>query len=157
MTSEIAIRRAAPADIEAIAALAGELVRLHHRTDPARFFLPDRVEQGYAWWLRRELSREAAVILVAEQAGEIVGYSYGALAERDFNALLDEHGAIHDVFVADSVRQRGVGQRLVEAMVAELTARGAPRIVLSTMIGNEAAQRVFARCGFRPTMLEMTR
>jgi ribosomal protein S18 acetylase RimI-like enzyme len=157
MTSEIAIRRAAPADIEAIAALAGELVRLHHRTDPARFFLPDRVEQGYAWWLRRELSREAAVILVAEQAGEIVGYSYGALAERDFNALLDEHGAIHDVFVADSVRQRGVGQRLVEAMVAELTARGAPRIVLSTMVGNEAAQRVFARCGFRPTMLEMTR
>jgi RimJ/RimL family protein N-acetyltransferase len=33
----------------------------------------------------------------------------------------------------------------------------APRIVLSTMVANHAAQRLFARYGFRPTMLEMTR
>lgn len=157
MTSEIAIRPAAPADIEATAALAGELVRLHHGVDPERFFLPERVEQGYAWWFRRELERAAAVLLVAERAQEIVGYCYGAVEERNFNALLDVHGAIHDVFVHDSARQSGVGKRLVEVMLAELAVRGAPRVVLSTMVSNQAAQRVFARCGFRPTMLEMTR
>ena len=42
-------------------------------------------------------------------------------------------------------------------MVARLEALGAPRVVLSTMVGNEAAQRLFRQCGFRPTMLEMTR
>jgi ribosomal protein S18 acetylase RimI-like enzyme len=157
VTSEIAIRRATPADIEPAAALAAELVRQHHRVDPERFFLPERVEEGYAWWFRRELEREAAVILIAERVGQVVGYSYGAVEERDFNLLLDVHGAIHDVFVHDSARRAGVGQRLVEAMLAELLARGAPRVVLSTMVGNEGAQRVFARCGFRPTMLEMTR
>lgn len=157
MTSEIAIRPATPRDIEPAAALAAELVRQHHRVDPERFFLPERVEQGYVWWFRRELEREAAVILVAERAGEVVGYGYGAIEERDFNLLLDEHGVIHDVFVHDSARHAGVGQRLVEAMLKELTTRGAPRVVLSTMVSNEAAQRVFARCGFRPTMLEMTR
>jgi ribosomal protein S18 acetylase RimI-like enzyme len=157
MTSEIVIRRATPADVDAAAALAAELVRQHHRVDPERFFLPDRVEQGYGWWFRRELEREAAVLLVAERAGKVVGYAYGALEERDFSLLLDAHGAIHDVFVHDSERQAGIGTRLVEAMLAELGARGAPRIVLSTMVGNEAAQRVFRRCGFRATMLEMTR
>jgi ribosomal protein S18 acetylase RimI-like enzyme len=86
-----------------------------------------------------------------------VGYCYGAVEERDFSLLLDVHGAIHDVFVHESVRHAGVGRRLVEAMLAELTARGAPRVVLSTMVSNDAAQRVFSRCGFRPTMLEMTR
>jgi ribosomal protein S18 acetylase RimI-like enzyme len=157
MSPEIAIRPALAADLEATAALAGELVRQHHRVDPERFFLPERVEEGYSWWFRRELEREAAVILVAERAGEIVGYSYGAVEERDFNLLLDVHGAIHDVFVKESARHEGVGQRLVEAMLAELTTRGAPRVVLSTMVSNESAQRVFTRCGFRPTMLEMTR
>ncbi|HWA78047.1 MAG TPA: GNAT family N-acetyltransferase [Polyangiaceae bacterium] len=157
MTSEVVIRRTVPADIEAIAKLAGELVRQHHAVDSDRFFLPDRVEEGYAWWFRRELERDRAVLLTAERAGNVVGYSYGAVEDRDFNMLLDAHGAIHDVFVREGERGGGVGQRLVEAMLAELTARGAPRVVLSTMVKNEAAQRVFARCGFRPTMLEMTR
>jgi hypothetical protein len=44
----VVVRRAEGRDIAAVAALAGELVRLHHATDPSRFFLPDRVEEGYA-------------------------------------------------------------------------------------------------------------
>ena len=157
MNDEVSIRPATAADIKAAATMAGQLVRLHHEVDPGRFFLPERVEEGYAWWFGRELEREKAVLLVAEHAGELIGYCYGALEERDFNMLLDVHGAIHDVFVRQSARQAGVGQRLVQAMLDELTRRGAPRVVLSTMVKNEAAQRVFARCGFRPTMLEMTR
>lgn len=35
--------------------------------------------------------------------------------------------------------------------------RGAPQIVLSTAEQNESAQRLFARAGFRRTMIEMTR
>jgi ribosomal protein S18 acetylase RimI-like enzyme len=97
------------------------------------------------------------VVLVAEREATLVGYSYGALAERDFNLLLDVHGAIHDLFVIASERNSGTGRRLLETMLAELEARGAPRVVLSTMVQNQSAQRLFARCGFRPTMLEMTR
>jgi RimJ/RimL family protein N-acetyltransferase len=43
------------------------------------------------------------------------------------------------------------------AVAAALAERGAPRIILSTAKRNEAAQRLFARHGFRPTMIEMTR
>ena len=46
---------------------------------------------------------------------------------------------------------------LKPAQAAELKARGAPMSVLSTAARNEAAQRLFARMGFRPTMIEMTR
>jgi ribosomal protein S18 acetylase RimI-like enzyme len=42
-------------------------------------------------------------------------------------------------------------------MIAALVTAGAPRVVLSTMVGNAAAQELFRACGFRPTMLEMTR
>jgi ribosomal protein S18 acetylase RimI-like enzyme len=157
MNSSVAIRRAVAADLERAAELAGALVRMHHHTDPGRFFLPDRVEQGYAWWFRRELERKEAVILVATRGELIVGYAYGTIEERNWNALLDEHGAIHDIFVDETVRRSGVGQKLVSALVSELEALGAQRIVLSTMVDNQAAQRVFLACGFRPTMIEMTR
>jgi ribosomal protein S18 acetylase RimI-like enzyme len=153
---EISVRRAEPADLEAAAALAGRLLRQHHDVDPGRFFIVDDVEQGYAHWFRRESARREAVILVAVQDGRVVGYSYGALEERDWNALLDRHGAIHDIYVSDAARQRGTGRRLLDAMLKELAALGAPRFVLSTMVSNIAAQRLFASAGFRPTMLEMT-
>jgi ribosomal protein S18 acetylase RimI-like enzyme len=119
--------------------------------------LPEGVESGYAAWFRRELGRSQAVILVARRGTELLGYSYGALEERDWNLLLDRHGAVHDLYVSEPARQLGIGRRLLEAMLAELTALGAPRILLSTMVGNAAAQRLFRACGFRPTLLEMTR
>lgn len=156
-TAHIVIRPANSADLLHVASLAGELVRMHHAVDPERFLLPDRVEEGYAWWLDRELRRAEAVILVAASADAIVGYAYGTREGRDWNALLDEHGAIHDVFVAPRARRGGTGRKLVLAIVEELIRQGAPRVVLSTMVGNQAAQKLFAACGFRPTMLEMTR
>lgn len=132
-------------------------MRMHHATDPARFLLVERVEEGYAYWFSRELARPGAVILVAVRGDEVLGYAYGTLEDRDWNMLLDAHGALHDVFVAEGGRRSGVGRALVTAMVAALERAGAPRVVLSTMVTNEAAQRVFRACGFRPTMLEMTR
>jgi ribosomal protein S18 acetylase RimI-like enzyme len=152
----VTIRRVEKRDLPSVARLAGQLVRMHHDVDPRRFMLVDNVEEGYAWWLGREMTRKKAVVLVASRGTDIVGYAYGTLEDRDWNMLLDKHGAVHDVLVASNSRGKGVGQKLVDAMVGELKNLGAPRIVLSTMIGNEQAQRLFKRCGFRPTMLEMT-
>jgi len=157
MSTDIIIRRAVAADLERAAQLAGRLARMHHEADRDRFFLPDQVEQGYRWWFTRELERPAAVVLVALVGPELVGYCYGALEERDWNLLLDRHGAIHDVYVDEQARRSGAGGQLLDAMIRELEALGAPRIVLSTMVNNERAQRLFRARGFRPTMLEMTR
>jgi hypothetical protein len=93
-----AIRRAEATDVPRLGALGGDLVRMHHVTDPRRFLLVDDVDKGYA-----------------------------------------------------------SGRALVDAMLKELEALGAKRIVPSTMVGNDAARRLFEACGFRPTMLEMTR
>jgi ribosomal protein S18 acetylase RimI-like enzyme len=66
-------------------------------------------------------------------------------------------GVVHDIVVDPTHRGLGIGAMLLEAAVAALEARGAPRVVLSTAERNEAAQRLFAKAGFRRTMVEMTR
>lgn len=48
-------------------------------------------------------------------------------------------------------------QALIDAAIEWLRSRGAPRVVLWSVERNEAAQRLFARLGFRRTMVEMTR
>jgi ribosomal protein S18 acetylase RimI-like enzyme len=66
-------------------------------------------------------------------------------------------GVLYDIVVDPAHRGRGVGRMLLDATLAALKARGAPRVVLSTAERNESAQRLFARAGFRRTMIEMTR
>jgi ribosomal protein S18 acetylase RimI-like enzyme len=162
---DVDIRPAGIPDVPRVAALAAELVRMHHDADPARFFMSDNVESGYARWLPREIARAGAVVLVASasasasasEGAAIHGYAYGALEERDWMRLLDAHGAVHDIFVARESRRAGIGRKLLDALVLALEQRGAPRIVLSTMAANEAAQHLFRQAGFRPTMLEMTK
>jgi GNAT superfamily N-acetyltransferase len=97
------------------------------------------------------------VVLVAERAGAVVGYAYARLEERDWNALLEACGALHDLWVDEGARGTGAGRLLAEAIIDKLTAMGAPRIVLHTGSKNEPAQRLFAKLGWRMTMVEMTR
>jgi ribosomal protein S18 acetylase RimI-like enzyme len=153
----ILIRPAHAADLPVLGQLAGALVRYHHALDPRRYLLAEGVEAGYARWFRRELDNPDAVVLSATDADQIVGYAYGRLEERDWNALLDRHGALHDIFVDPSARRRGIARQLLGAMLRALENKGAPRVLLHTAVQNTQAQALFAAFGFRTTMLEMTR
>lgn len=159
------LRRAVSADMPVVARFAAKLVRFHHSLDPRRFLCEEPLEPGYERWLRHELANPQVVLLVAEHADRaqpegapaLLGYAYGRLEPRDWNALLDACGYLHDVYVADEARGAGVGAALVEATAKGLKEKGAPRMLLQTAQQNLAAQRLFEKLGFRRTMVEMTR
>jgi ribosomal protein S18 acetylase RimI-like enzyme len=153
----LVVRPAQAADGPALGRMGVALARLHHEYDAARFMMLEGMEPGYRDWLLREAGSKKATVWVAERAGVIVGYGYGRLEGRDWNKLLDAHGELVDLWVDDASRGQGAGARLVEAVVAALVALGAPRVVLTTAAPNATAQRLFARLGFRATMIEMTR
>ena len=154
----VTIRPATDADVRAIGRLGALLVRMHHDFDPARFLAAtSHTERGYASFLGSQLEEPDVIILVAERGGEVHGYTYAGVEGVDYMALRGPAGVLYDIVVDPAHRGRGIGRRLLEATIAALAARGAPRVVLSTAERNEAAQRLFARAGFRRTMIEMTR
>lgn len=152
------IRPAAPADLPAIGRLGALLVRIHHDFDPKRFIAATpETEHGYAWFLGTQLDVANVLVLVAEREGEVLGYTYAGVEGRDYMALRGPAGVLYDIVVDPARRGQGVGRMLLDATLEALEARGAPRVVLSTAERNEPAQRLFARAGFRRTMIEMTR
>jgi len=154
----ITIRPAAPVDLGAIGRLGALLVRTHHDFDPQRFIAATpQTEHGYAAFLRTQLDEPNIVVLIAERNGEVLGYTYAGIEGRDYMSLRGPAGVLYDIVVDPTHRGRGVGRMLLEATLADLHARGAPQVVLSTAERNEAAQRLFGRAGFRRTMIEMTR
>jgi len=152
----ITVRPARPSDLKALGCLGATLARAHHAWDPARFFIVDGMDEGYAWWLGKELKNRRAVVLAALRQERIVGYAYGRVEPRDWNALRDACGVGIDLFVEPQARGVGAGRRLCEALLQALRAKGAPRVVLHAAARNREAQRYFRAQGFRPTMVEMT-
>lgn len=154
----VAIRPATAADLPALGRLGALLVQAHHDFDPERFIPADPgTAAGYGEFLGRQLGDPRAIVLAAERAGAVIGYGFARIEGSDYMALRGPAGVLHDIIVDPAHRDGGVGGLLLDAMIALLAARGAPRIVLSTAARNAAAQRLFARAGFRPTMIEMTR
>jgi ribosomal protein S18 acetylase RimI-like enzyme len=152
------IRPAAPADLPLLGRLGAHLVRVHHDFDPQRFIAAGpETEQLYAAFLGTQLRKPNIVILVAEREGEVLGYTYAGVEGNDYMALRGPAGVLYDIVVDPAHRAQGIGRMLLDATLAELQARGAPRCVLSTAERNGSAQRLFARAGFRRTMIEMTR
>lgn len=144
--------------MEAVGRLAALLVRGHHGFDPLRF-IPERPDtaRNYGGFLATQLREEDVIVFVADREGDIVGYTYAGVEGYDYMSLRGPAGALYDIVVDPAHREHGVGRALLEATVAELKVRGAPRVVLSTAERNVAAQTLFARAGFRRTMIEMTR
>jgi ribosomal protein S18 acetylase RimI-like enzyme len=158
--ARVTIRRAALAEMPSIGRLGALLVRLHHDFDAQRFIAATpRTEHGYASYLGSQLENPEIVILVAVREGEdtVLGYTYAGVEGFDYMSLRGPAGIVYDIVVDPDQRGQGIGTLLLDATISALKERGAPRVVLSTAEQNAPAQRLFARAGFRRTMIEMTR
>lgn len=124
------------------------LRELEPKADLEAAFALDQVcfEPGIAFSraeIRSFLARPGRVALAAETAGEFVGF---AIAERR-----GARGHIVTIDVADAVRRRGVGKRLLSALVERLEADGARQVRLEVDVRNASAIRFYERMGFTAT------
>jgi ribosomal protein S18 acetylase RimI-like enzyme len=158
MALDITIRAATTADLPALGRLGALLMQTHYAFDPQRFMSAGSdAAEGYAWFLGRQLKDQDVVIYVAEQDGEVLGYVYAGIEPISWKELRDECGFIHDIVVDERGRRTGTATMLIEKAIDWLRERGMPRVVLGTAEKNAGAQQLFAKLGFRRTMIEMTR
>ena len=158
MNTSVTVRTATAADSEALGRLGALLVVEHHGFDPKRFIAPlPNLAQRYGDFLTSQIDRADKVVLVAERGGSVVGYAYAGSEGNDYMVLRGPAGEIYDLVVDPAHRRQGIGSSLLEAALEALATLGAPRAVLFTAARNEVARALFAKSGFRPTMVEMTR
>lgn len=156
----LTVRRARPDDVAAISAFAGELYRLHHRLDPARFWdlggeSPERVA-GRERFFASQLDDPDTRLLVVEQDGRVVGHAYLTFERHDYAQLLESAAWLHDLWVAPEARGGDAADALFAASRDEALAAGHVRMVFTVAATNARASAFFERHGARVTMREMT-
>jgi ribosomal protein S18 acetylase RimI-like enzyme len=155
MAEEVLIRPATKPDIPDLCGLADLLAQQHAGYDPARYRFPESVPHAYERLLQQEVGHRDAVVLVAEGSGNLIGYAYARVEPPCLVALLGHAGWIHDLYVLEEKRGRGIGTRLLDATIQALTDLKVTHILLGVAPQNEIATALYRRRGFRPSLQEM--
>ncbi|HET9984151.1 MAG TPA: GNAT family N-acetyltransferase [Longimicrobiales bacterium] len=142
--SDLAIRRAAPADA---ATLAG--MRLEFRSafrapseDDAEF-----LRRCTAWMAARLAQEGAWRCWVAERDGRVLGHIWAQRIEKIPNPVAEpeSHGYITNLFVREEARGAGTGARLLEAALAWCRDFGAHAVLLWP---TDRSRTLYRRYGF---------
>ena len=137
---DVLIRDATEADLDRISAVYDPTIVDSHVSFDLE---PWSRERRRAWWRER---RGDQVTLVAEQDGEVVGVAYSSWyrpkpayrSSRETTVVLDA-----------GVRGRGIGTRLLTALLERLTAMGVHRAIAIVALPNDASVALHRRLGYR--------
>lgn len=92
--------------------------------------------------MREELSSPHGFYVVAEEAGRLVGYA-GLRAPKG-----GKDADIQTIAIAEAARGRGRGRTILEALLAEASARGVREVFLEVRADNPVAQALYGSEGF---------
>ena len=116
-------------DLAAVAALEAEVFGpSHHEPWSEQVFADDLAEPGHVWW-------------VAHDEGQIVGYAGAVHVAGDMQ--------ISNVAVAQARRREGIAARLLARVTYDGQMLGATVSSLEVDVDNTAAQRLYARLGYK--------
>ena len=139
--SDLSVRRARPADLEAVGAVT-VAAYAEFTTGP---------DDGYLALLRDASRRDReAELWVAERSGEVVGTVTLALPGTPWREIAaEDEGEFRMLAVSPEARRRGVGEALTGLVLERFRALGFRAVAMSSLAEMTAAHRVYERHGFR--------
>jgi len=157
LSESVVIRAATPSDVPALLPLARALVLQHVAFDRERYQPPTDLAAAYTELFGEHIGRAESVVVIAERAGEVLGYVFGEIVAPSLVEISGRTGWIHDLFVTPSARGLGVGGSLLDHAIDRLRTLGCPGgVMLGVAAQNTAAAALFRARGFRPGLQEMT-
>ncbi|MGH2372774.1 MAG: GNAT family N-acetyltransferase [bacterium] len=153
---ECEIRPATARDLPEIVEAWGELALYHAQLD--RAFAPAaQWRDEYRQFIRGLLGRDDALAVVAVQNGRVIGYGVGRISLLPGFFERRRRGYIHDLVTREAYRNRGVGHRLVEALLAWMRDEDTTTVELTVAVRNPQAVAFWEHLGFTSYMHHLKR
>jgi len=131
---------------------------MHHHHQQVAVLQPLVADDEISWRRRRTRyldwlhADDEALLVIADRGPMPVGYAMVHLVNGpdDTWPLANRYADIYSLSVTPDARNQGIGTRLLDYIDAELTRLGITDVQLAVMVGNDQAQRLYERRGFRP-------
>lgn len=155
--SGFTIRHAQPEDEETLVTLHLEEIRFHEAHTPYSRVVP-AIEPAFRQRLARTWRGErvedgAPLLLVAEQAGQVVGFTENWLTEMKGSWFADgRYAYLNSVGVCEAARGQGIGRLLVAHTLQSLTEYNIVGYYLYYVLTNPISSHFWSKMGFRPLL-----
>jgi GNAT superfamily N-acetyltransferase len=149
------VRVAREADHEALLATTFALNRFEHEITGDRAIDVASAEAVLGHFIRRVGS--TGLMLVAEAEGRVIGHLFLALDEAP-PYLAPEYRReawICDAFIEEAWRGQGAFRAMLALAEAHARAAGCKRLHIGVLAGNDDAERIYRKAGFRNYAIEM--
>lgn len=140
----VVIRHANDNDLQQIVRLSEKLGRDESTADSMVSPAPSEFQNP--GWILKNIRGENTVVFVAELDGKIVGYSLGWVSQPW--SYKGKRGYICDCFVDEPYRRRGIGRKLVEAILNWFMSRGVDCVEADVYSNNTPSLAMFRSLGF---------
>jgi GNAT superfamily N-acetyltransferase len=111
-------------------------------------------------WLSARFRRPYSLGLAAEADGVVAGFLIGRIDEWESDPPLIEPrkiGIIDALYVADELRQQGIGRRLIDEAIEIMKTAHAVAVETVYDAWNDASAQTWHRAGFAPWMVHAYR
>jgi ribosomal protein S18 acetylase RimI-like enzyme len=152
----LTVARAEPEHLPAILELWKELMDYHAPFDPL-FTRADDGEQTFASHLRDLIASPDALVVVALDGGDVVGYAMASIGSYPPVFVRKRYGSISDMAVRAGRRRRGSGERMLDHLIAWFRERRLDRIEVRVAAANAVGAAFWSKHGFAPYMQTMSR
>jgi GNAT superfamily N-acetyltransferase len=157
VSAAVVIREYREADEAALIGLVGELQEVELGWIP---IMRPAAEIGpwYVADLLAQCERDGGTILIAEQAGRVIGYAtiyLGLTTAGDRDVVELRYGRIGDLAVTQTKRGEGVGRALVIECEARARRAGIRHLTIGAVAANETARRLYESLGFTVRHVEL--
>ncbi|MCS7143223.1 MAG: GNAT family N-acetyltransferase [Aigarchaeota archaeon] len=144
----VKIRVADISDVERIIELVIRQRRLNEEFDPLLKTSQSLVEAARSY-MNEAIKGQRSVLIVAEDAGKIVGVLKADLVDRLFYEPSIE-GILRDFYILPEYRRKGLGVRMVNEAIKTLRSLGAGLITAEFPSQHRIAVEFYNKLGFRP-------
>ena len=151
------VRVAREADHDALLATTFALNRFEHEITRDRAIDVASAEAVLGHFIRRVGS--TGLMLVAEAEGRVFGHLFLALDEAP-PYLAPEYRReawVCDAFIEEAWRGKGAFRAMLAQAEAHARAAGCRRLHIGVLAGNDEAERIYRKAGFRSYAIEMVR
>lgn len=97
--------------------------------------------------LQKTSHNTAAIKITAQENGDTIGWGYLYLIRNDQHD--EPYGLMEDVFVQPQFRSRGVGSKIIQAIVEEAQKQNCYKLIGNSRMENTRAHSLYERFGFK--------
>ncbi|MFT2093017.1 N-acetyltransferase family protein [Paraglaciecola sp. 2405UD69-4] len=101
------------------------------------------------------IESDKSIVMVAEDAGQIIASGYARIRESKPHLIHDFHIYLGFMYVVESHRGQGINQLIMEALVLWGKKLGFEDFYLEAYADNRPALTAYEKMGFKPSLIEM--